>query len=126
MGARLGARALLLGALPAWRPKGDHAARAEPALATARGLASALAQRRDGEPRRHELRVGDQFYHRGASRRAGALECRREILRPLDPLCVASQRGAESAEILVEKNRHGPPGKVVCRFIPERMLWTNA
>lgn len=32
----------------------------------------------------------------------------------------------EEAEILVEKNRHGPCGKVIARFIPEQMLWTNA
>ncbi len=31
----------------------------------------------------------------------------------------------EEAEILVEKNRHGPCGKVMARFIPEQMLWTN-
>lgn len=31
-----------------------------------------------------------------------------------------------AAEILVEKNRHGPCGKVLCRFVPEFMLWTNA
>lgn len=31
----------------------------------------------------------------------------------------------EAAEILIEKNRHGPCGKVICRFIPEQMLWTN-
>lgn len=31
----------------------------------------------------------------------------------------------EHAEILVEKNRHGPCGKVIARFINEQMLWTN-
>lgn len=31
----------------------------------------------------------------------------------------------EEAEILVEKNRHGPCGLVKSRFIPEQMLWTN-
>lgn len=31
----------------------------------------------------------------------------------------------EEAEILVEKNRHGPCGKVLARFVPEHMLWTN-
>jgi replicative DNA helicase len=31
----------------------------------------------------------------------------------------------EEAEILVEKNRHGPCGKVMASFIPEQMLWTN-
>lgn len=32
----------------------------------------------------------------------------------------------EEAEILVEKNRHGPCGKVMARFVAEQMLWTNA
>lgn len=36
------------------------------------------------------------------------------------------QADPEQAEILVEKNRHGPCGKVMCRFIAEQMLWTNA
>lgn len=31
----------------------------------------------------------------------------------------------EHAEVLVEKNRHGPCGKVIARFINEQMLWTN-
>lgn len=31
----------------------------------------------------------------------------------------------QKAEILVEKNRHGPCGAVIARFIPEQMLWTN-
>jgi replicative DNA helicase len=36
------------------------------------------------------------------------------------------QADPESAEILIEKNRHGPCARVMARFIPERMLWTNA
>lgn len=31
----------------------------------------------------------------------------------------------QEAEILVEKNRHGPCKNVKCRFIEEQMLWTN-
>lgn len=31
----------------------------------------------------------------------------------------------EAAEILVEKNRHGPCGKVLARFVADLMLWTN-
>ena len=31
----------------------------------------------------------------------------------------------DSAEILLEKNRHGPCGTVHARFIPEQMFWTN-
>lgn len=30
-----------------------------------------------------------------------------------------------AAEILVEANRHGPPGVVRCQFLPERMQWVN-
>jgi len=36
------------------------------------------------------------------------------------------QADPESAEILIEKNRHGPCAQVLCRFIPETMTWTNA
>lgn len=36
------------------------------------------------------------------------------------------QANPEEAEILVEKNRHGPCGKVIARFVQEQMLWTNA
>jgi len=31
----------------------------------------------------------------------------------------------EAAEILVEKNRHGPCGRVLTRYVAEQMLWTN-
>ena len=31
----------------------------------------------------------------------------------------------EDAEILLEKNRHGPCGKVRARFLAEQMLWTQ-
>ena len=36
------------------------------------------------------------------------------------------QANPEEAEILVEKNRHGPCGKVIARFVQEQMLWANA
>jgi replicative DNA helicase len=36
------------------------------------------------------------------------------------------QADPESAEILIEKNRHGPCAQILARFIPETMTWTNA
>jgi replicative DNA helicase len=31
----------------------------------------------------------------------------------------------QEAEILLEKNRHGPIKNIRCRFIEDQMLWTN-
>lgn len=77
-------------------------------------LSRKVEERRDKRPLMSDLRD------------SGEIEQEADVVMFLYRDCVYEKGASEyDAEILVEANRHGPSGKILCGFHAERMQWVN-